>query len=139
MSRLLTLSSPLSSLKAPGQIQPRSLFSIYLILARHSNLTITHSIFTALLALGLFGGLGYGGYLALAPPQKKVKVVPATVSEPVSVTATSAGGYQEEWIPEGHLKPATTRTTSRRKTKGGAVTSGDETSGVESGAGKRRK
>jgi hypothetical protein len=39
------------------------------------------------------------------------------------VTATGAGGYQEEWIPEHHLR----KPKSSRK----IVSSGGETSGTE--------
>lgn len=67
------------------------------------------------------------------PRAKKASA--ASVSAPVgTVTATGAGGYQEEWIPEHHL----------RKSKGAkkqGATSGDDLSGAEtSGAeGKKRK
>ncbi|KAG6854386.1 hypothetical protein C0991_007377 [Blastosporella zonata] len=84
----------------------------------------------------IFGGISYLVYLNLVPQSKRryKRATPATVSAPVgTVTATGAGGYQEEWIPEHHLK---------KSKKGGAgLTSGDEVSGSElSGAeGKRRK
>ncbi|KAI0749506.1 hypothetical protein C8Q80DRAFT_1218660 [Daedaleopsis nitida] len=89
---------------------------------------------TYLIVTGLLGGLGYYVYLTLAPQPKKRKTAPQ-VSAPVgTVTATGAGGYQEEWIPEHHLK----KTKKAKAT--GAATSGDDTSGVESGAeGRRRK
>ncbi|KAF6757191.1 hypothetical protein DFP72DRAFT_1066035 [Ephemerocybe angulata] len=92
---------------------------------------------TYLILLGLFGGAGYYTYITLAPPKKKSKV--PTPSAPVgTVTATGAGGYQEEWIPEHHLKK------SKSAKKAGGVTSGtsaDEFSGAElSGTeGRRRK
>jgi hypothetical protein len=57
------------------------------------------------------------------------------VSEPVSVTASGAGGYQEEWIPQGHLPGSKSRT---RRGKSGVATSGDEASAPESGAEKRK-
>jgi len=48
----------------------------------------------------------------------------SAVSAPVgTVTATGAGGYQEEWIPEHHLR----KPKSSRK----IVSSGGETSGTE--------
>ncbi|KAI0077889.1 hypothetical protein K474DRAFT_1661119 [Panus rudis PR-1116 ss-1] len=90
---------------------------------------------TYLIVLGLFGGLGYYVYITFVPQPKKRKT-PA-VSAPVgTVTATGAGGYQEEWIPEHHLKKP-----KARRTKSGAATSGDETSGAElSGTeGRKRK
>jgi len=90
---------------------------------------------TYLIALGFLGGLGYYAYLTFVPQPKKRKV--PTPSAPVgTVTATGAGGYQEEWIPEHHLKKPKVR-----KTKSGAVTSGDEASVAEvSGTeGRKRK
>ncbi|KAI1797312.1 hypothetical protein LXA43DRAFT_1089189 [Ganoderma leucocontextum] len=88
---------------------------------------------TYLVVAGLLSGLGYYTYLTLAPPPKKRKTR-SEVSAPVgTVTATSAGGYEEEWIPEHHLKK------SKKSKASGAATSGDETSGVESGAEVRRR
>lgn len=87
---------------------------------------------TYLIVLALLGGAGYYTYLSLAPPKKKSKKTPVQVSAPVgTVTATGAGGYQEEWIPEHHLK-------TKKKATG---TSADELSGAElSGTeGRRRK
>ncbi|RPD61147.1 hypothetical protein L226DRAFT_570871 [Lentinus tigrinus ALCF2SS1-7] len=91
-------------------------------------------LLTYVIVTGILGGLGYYTYLTLAPQPKKRKTVPS-VSAPVgTVTATGAGGYQEEWIPEHHLKK------SKKAKASGAATSGDETSGVESGTeGRRRK
>ncbi|KAG6909953.1 hypothetical protein DXG01_014222 [Tephrocybe rancida] len=91
-------------------------------------------ISTYLMVAALFGGLGYLTYLNLVPQPKKKKNAAPSVSAPVgTVTATGAGGYQEEWIPEHHLK--------KSKKAGLAPTSGDELSGSElSGTeGRRRK
>ncbi|KAK7690619.1 hypothetical protein QCA50_005718 [Cerrena zonata] len=91
---------------------------------------------TYLIVLGFFGGIGYYAYLTFVPQPKKRKTV-APVSAPVgTVTATGAGGYQEEWIPEHHLKKP-----KQRKSTKGVATSGDETSGTElSGTeGRKRK
>jgi hypothetical protein len=88
------------------------------------------------MVLAILGGLGYVAYLSFVPQTKQKKAAPITTSES-TVTATGAGGYQEEWIPEHHL-----RKTKARKVRG-AVSSGDEQSGI-SGAevsgteGKRR-
>ncbi|KAI0833257.1 hypothetical protein BC628DRAFT_1414087 [Trametes gibbosa] len=88
---------------------------------------------TYLIVSGLLGGLAFYLYTTLVPQPKKRKT--PQVSAPVgTVTATGAGGYQEEWIPEHHLKK------SKKSKASGAATSGDETSGVESGTeGRRRK
>ncbi|OJT04841.1 Increased recombination centers protein 22-2 [Trametes pubescens] len=89
---------------------------------------------TYLIVTGLLGALSFYVYTTLFPQQKKRKT--SAVSAPVgTVTATGAGGYQEEWIPEHHLKKAT-----KKSKASGVATSGDETSGVESGTeGRRRK
>ncbi|PCH42310.1 hypothetical protein WOLCODRAFT_137837 [Wolfiporia cocos MD-104 SS10] len=92
---------------------------------------------TYLIVTLLLGGLGYYAYLTFVPqPKQKTRPAPV-VSAPVgTVTATGAGGYQEEWIPEHHLKKS-----KSRKAQSGAAPSGDETSGTElSGTeGKKRK
>jgi hypothetical protein len=92
-----------------------------------------------LVVAGLLGGLSYFAYLTFAPqPKKRTKKSVPVVSAPVgTVTATGAGGYQEEWIPEHHLRKG-------KKSKQAGATSGtsaDELSGAEtSGAeGKKRK
>lgn len=88
---------------------------------------------TYLIVFGILGGAGYFAYLSFVPQPKKRKV--PTPSAPIgTVTATGAGGYQEEWIPEHHLKKPKTR-----KTKSGAATSGDETSGPEASGTEGRK
>jgi len=94
-----------------------------------------NSITTYLVVSAFCGGLVYVAYLSFVPQPKKSKR-PPPVSAPVgAVTATGAGGYQEEWIPEHHLrKPKTSRK------KSGVVSSGDEFSGAEtSGTEGKRK
>ncbi|KAF9648969.1 hypothetical protein BDM02DRAFT_3155514 [Thelephora ganbajun] len=77
---------------------------------------------TYLIVFGILGGGTYFTFLSFFPKSKKPKVaVPSGVSAPV-VAATSSGGYEEEWIPEHHLK---------KTKKGGAATSDAETSGGE--------
>ena len=85
---------------------------------------------TYAIVLALFGAGGYFAYLQLAPQPKKRKA--PVVSAPVTVTATGAGGYQEEWIPEHHLK----KTKARKGDATGDETSGTELSGTE---GRKRK
>ncbi|KAK7061268.1 hypothetical protein R3P38DRAFT_2828499 [Favolaschia claudopus] len=88
-------------------------------------------ISTYLMTIGLLGGLAFVAYNTFAPkrPRTKKKPAPAAVSAPVgTVTATGAGGYQEEWIPEHHMrKPKTARK------KSGVLTSGDEFSELSAG------
>lgn len=86
----------------------------------------------------IIGGVSYYTFLTLAPQTKKPRKAAAQPRTPVSATATGAGGYEEEWIPEHHLKK------TRAGKKQSAVvsgTSGDDHSGAEaSGAeGKRKK
>jgi hypothetical protein len=94
---------------------------------------------TYLVVAGLLGGVSYFAYLTFAPqPKKRTKKAAPSVSAPVgTVTATGSGGYQEEWIPERHLRKG-------KKTKQASAISGtsaDEMSGADvSGTeGKKRK
>ncbi|KAJ7163860.1 hypothetical protein C8R43DRAFT_988992 [Mycena crocata] len=89
-------------------------------------------ISTYLVTAALLSGLIYLSYQAFAPKRStrpKKKPAAAAISTPVgAVTATGAGGYQEEWIPEHHMrKPKTPRK------KSGALTSGDEFSELSAG------
>lgn len=90
----------------------------------------------------LLGGLSYFAYFSFVPQPKKTRsrkaADPVSVGAPVgTVTATGAGGYQEEWIPEHHLK----KTKAGKKSGLTSGTSGDELSGAEASVteGKRRK
>jgi hypothetical protein len=88
------------------------------------------------MVLAILGGLGYVAYLSFVPQPKQKKTAPISAPES-AVTATGAGGYQEEWIQEHHLRKAKARKA------GGAVSSGDEQSGpsgaeVSGTEGKRR-
>jgi hypothetical protein len=93
-------------------------------------------ILTYIIVLGIFGGAGYLTYLSYFPQatKKTKRTEPSSITSPVgTVTATGAGGYQEEWIPEHHLR--------KKNKSSGVATSGDELSASEvSGTeGKRRK
>jgi hypothetical protein len=79
-----------------------------------------YSVLTYLIILAVFGGAGYLTYISYYPKTKK-RTIP-TPSAPVDVKATTASGYEEEWIPEHHL-----RTRSRRPL-GAVKSSGDESS-----------
>jgi hypothetical protein len=88
----------------------------------------------------IFGGLLYIAYLSFMPQSKKSRskiTAPSTTSTQVaSTTATSAGGYQEEWIPEHHLR----KPKSGKKAPGLASgTSGDELSTNEASGTEGRK
>ena len=90
----------------------------------------------------IFGGLLYIAYLSFVPQSKKSRPKRTNtriVSTPVaSTSATSTGGYQEEWIPEHHLK----KPKSGKKTSGFASgTSGDElsTNDASGTEGRKRK
>lgn len=94
-----------------------------------------------MITAAFLGGLGYFAFITFFPKAKKTrKPVTASggkqaISAPVgSVTASGAGGYEEEWIPEHHLKP-------RGGKKRAGNTSGDEVSGGETSGteGKKRK
>lgn len=99
------------------------------------------SISTYLLTAAFLGGLGYLAYTTFVPkPRKSRKSAVATsgkaaISSPVGTVTASGAGYEEEWIPEHHLK------LRGGNKKSGAASSGDDLSGGEmSGAeGRRRK
>jgi len=93
-------------------------------------------LLTYLIVLGIFGGAGYLTYQSYFPQttKKAKKANTASITSPVgTVKATGAGGYQEEWIPEHHLR--------KNKKASGTATSGDEFSASEASGteGKRRK
>ena len=77
---------------------------------------------TYLIVIGILGGAGYLAFLSLFPkPKSKRPKVAAPPDTPIPITATGSGGYEEEWIPEHHLK----------KAKKGTITSDADTSGGE--------
>ncbi|KAH7930232.1 hypothetical protein BV22DRAFT_1125174 [Leucogyrophana mollusca] len=115
--------------------------SIVTIVEPESSFLDFKLISTYLIVLALLGGASYFAYLTYVPQTKnkrrKTRAAPSEVSAPVTVTATGSGGYQEEWIPEHHLK----KTKVSKAKPAGVLSSGDELSGGEvSGAeGKKRK
>jgi len=85
-------------------------------------------ISTYLIVAAFLGGVSYFIYLTYFPAKKakKSKRSRPEISAPTSkVTVTSSGArYEEEWIPEHHLK----KTKTRKPT---AASSGEDVSGVE--------
>jgi len=78
---------------------------------------------TYLIVFGTLGGGAYFTYLSYIPKPKKARVVASSeANAAVPVAATASGGYEEEWIPEHHLK---------KTKKSGVVTSDADTSGGE--------
>ncbi|KIJ66680.1 hypothetical protein HYDPIDRAFT_108587 [Hydnomerulius pinastri MD-312] len=89
---------------------------------------------TYLIVLALLGGASYYAYLSYLPTtkSKKPRRTRPEVSAPVgTVTASGAGGYQEEWIPETHLKKGKGKKAAPISSASEAETSGTE--------GKKRK
>jgi len=88
---------------------------------------------TYLIVFGILGGGAYLTFLSYIPKPKKPRTVaPSEVGAAVPVAATSSGGYEEEWIPEHHLK---------KTKKSGVITSDADTSGgdVSGKEGPRRR
>jgi len=78
---------------------------------------------TYLIVFGIFGGGAYLTFLSYAPKPKKSRAAPPSeAGAAVPVAATTSGGYEEEWIPEHHLK---------KTKKSGVITSDADTSGGE--------
>lgn len=94
-------------------------------------------ITTYLITGVILSGVGYYAAQSFFPslnkPKRKRAVKPSTaeITAPVGTVKASGVGYQEEWIPEHHLKPV-----RKSKKAEGALSSGDEKapSGGESGA-----
>jgi len=124
-----------------GQYKVEAYDSIVTIVDPELSIFDLKLLSTYAMVAGILGSLLYFAYGTFIPQTKKPrakKPSTASVSSPVGpVTATGSGGYQEEWIPEHHLRK------SKAAKKQGALsgTSGDELSGAEtSGAeGKRKK
>ncbi|KAF8591096.1 hypothetical protein K439DRAFT_1402735 [Ramaria rubella] len=103
---------------------------------------VTTYLVTALIvaAGGYFAVLSF--FPSLSKPKRKRGPRPseAEITSPVGSVKASGAGYQEEWIPEHHLKKNTTR-RGQKKANDGVVSSGDEkaaTSGAESTEGVRK-
>ena len=88
----------------------------------------------------LIGAGSYFAYLSFfpAPKKKKVTKAPAATSTDAGalspVVTPGSGVYEEEWIPEHHKKKS-----NKGKKEGGALSSGDEKSGADSGVDGKKK
>ncbi|KAG1773532.1 hypothetical protein EDD22DRAFT_767304, partial [Suillus occidentalis] len=91
---------------------------------------------TYLIVFAALAGASYTAYNAYIPSQKPKRKRPTEVSAPVgTVTASGSSGYQEEWIPEHHLKK-----TKGKKTKSDNAVVSEESSGEANGTeGKRTR
>lgn len=84
---------------------------------------------TYLIVLAALAGVTYTAYNAYVPSQKPKRKRPTQVSAPIGpVTASGSSGYQEEWIPEHHLKK-----TKGKKTKSDSVAVSEESSSEANG------
>src|SRR6266571_3747600 len=74
----------------------------------HFNIDISLIIRLSTYAIvaAFFAGLAYLAYRSYVPQKRsRSKKATSSVSAPVgSATATGAGGFQEEWIPEHHFR-----------------------------------
>jgi hypothetical protein len=93
--------------------------------------TKLNSIITYFIVGALGAGLLRLAYITFVgqPTKKSKKRSVVNTSDTASASATGAGGYQEEWIPEHHL--------SKKGKKGAA--SGEELSGGETSGAEARK
>lgn len=91
---------------------------------------------TYLIVFAALGGVSYVAYNAYIPSQKPKRKRTTKVSAPVgTVTASGSSGYQEEWIPEHHLKK-----TKTKKAKPDNVAVSEESSSEVNGTeGKRTR
>lgn len=81
------------------------------------------------MTLAILGGLGYLAYATFFPATRPKIGKPrkSAITSPVGpVTATAATGYQEEWIPEHHIKKSKTKTSTLSE---GGATSASESEG----------
>jgi hypothetical protein len=95
-----------------------------------------NSLSTYLIVFAALAGASYAAYNAYIPSQKPRRKRATEVSAPVgTVTASGSSGYQEEWIPEHHLKK-----TKGKKTKSDNVVVSEESSSEANGTeGKRTR
>lgn len=88
------------------------------------------------MTLAILGGLGYISYSTFfsATRPKVGKPRKSAITAPVGpLTATTATGYQEEWIPEHHMKK------SKVKSSEGATSASESEGPVKSTKRKGRK
>lgn len=97
----------------------------------NSKISYPSSLSTYLVVAALLGGLTYFAYLTFIPHSKKPRKTAS--SAPVDTVTATSSGYQEEWIPEHHIKKP-----KGGKKRSGVVSSGDELSGGETEVKKRK-
>ncbi|KAL4062849.1 hypothetical protein V8B97DRAFT_1916091 [Scleroderma yunnanense] len=92
-------------------------------------------ISTYIIVAAMLGGVSYYVYVTYlpAPKVKKSKRRQEVNTPAATATGTSVGGYEEEWIPEHHLKKPKARKTAASS---GEEVGAGETSGTE---GRKRK
>jgi len=99
------------------------------------TLLSSYAFVAALIAAG-----SYFAYQSFFPAPRKKKVTKAPAAASIDAGASSpvvtpgSGVYAEEWIPEHHKKKS-----NKGKKEGGALSSGDEKSGADSGADGKKK
>ncbi|KAH7884654.1 hypothetical protein F5I97DRAFT_1929500 [Phlebopus sp. FC_14] len=92
-------------------------------------------ITTYFIVLAFLGGISYYVYLSYVPASKTKKTKrPEASTSVATVTVTGVSSYEEEWIPEHHLKKS-----KSKKTPAGALSSGEEVSGGETSGTEGRK
>lgn len=91
---------------------------------------------TYLIVFAALAGVTYTAYNAYVPSQKPKRKRPTEVSAPIgTVTASGSSGYQEEWIPEHHLK----KTKGKKMRADNAAVSEESSSEVNGTEGKRTR
>jgi hypothetical protein len=106
----------------------------------YKSLKNYHRLSSYAFAVALIGAGSYVAYLSFFPAPKKKKVTKAPAAASIDAGASSpvvtpgSGVYEEEWIPEHHKKK-----NNKGKKESGALSSGDEKSGADSGADGKKK
>lgn len=99
------------------------------------NISLIIRLSTYVIVAAFFAGLTYLAYCSYVPQKRsKSRKAASSAGAPAgAATATGAGGFQEEWIPEHHFRKSK---SSKKTGTGGDELSGGDTSGAE---GKKKK